>query len=275
MYNNFLKIKTYLTKFIATKNSEQLYNLSWQEKTIEEERLYRKQCLTAALRIFGNLGLNEGASGHISARDPQCTNSFWINPLGLSFNQIKVSDLILCDSQGKIIEGKHKKINPAAFSIHSAIHNLRPDVVAIAHAHSLYGTAWSALGRYLDPISQSACAFFEDHALLNDYTGVVIPLAEGERIAKTLGSNKGIILQNHGLLTVADSIEAAAWWFISMERCCQRQILAESLSHTVNLIPREIALKTRNEAVGLSWVGKLSFQPLWQDIIIASPDLFN
>ncbi len=244
------------------------------KKSIEEERLHRKQQLAAAFRIFGKFGLTEGATGHITARDPEYSDHFWLNPFGISFNQIKVSDLILCRSDGQIVEGKHHRLNRAAFAIHSSIHRLRPDVVAAAHAHSLYGKAWSALARLIDPITQDACAFFEDHALFKDYTGLVLALSEGVRIAQALGSNKAIILKNHGLLTVGASVEAAAWWFISMERCCQAQLIAASTRHKVKKIKREVALKTRN-AIGTPRAGWVNFQPLLQDIIAAYPELMD
>ena len=108
------------------------------------------------------------------------------------------------------------------------MHAARPDVIAAAHSHSMYGKAWSSLGRLLDPITQDACAFYEDHALFDDYTGVVLDLEEGKRIAHALGDNKAVILRNHGLLTVGHSVDEAVWWFITMERSCQAQLLAEA-----------------------------------------------
>ena len=119
-------------------------------------------------------------------------------------------------------------MNTAAFAIHSQVHAARPDVVAAAHAHSLHGKAWSSLGRLLDPLTQDACAFYDDHALFDDYTGVVLDLEEGKRIAHALGGNKAVILRNHGLLTVGHTVDEAAWWFITMERTCQAQLLAEA-----------------------------------------------
>ncbi|ARG96346.1 class II aldolase/adducin family protein [Legionella micdadei] len=257
------------------KNPERFSHIELEKKTIPEERLHRKQKLAGAFRIFGKLGLCEGITGHITARDPEFTDCFWVNPFGISFNQIKVSDLILCDSKGEIIEGKHSKLNRAAFAIHSSIHKSRPDVVSAAHAHSLYGSTWSTLGRLLDPITQTACAFYEDHAVFDDYSGVVFALSEGERIASVLGDKKAVILKNHGLLTVGETVEAAVWWFISMERCCQMQILAESTGHPLHLIQPEVALRTRDNAVGFPLVGWFNFEPLWQDIITEFPELME
>ena len=206
-------------------------------RTPWEELLERKTKLAAALRIFGRLGFDEGVAGHITARDPFDPHHFWVNPAGRSFKLMCVSDLIKVDGEGKILEGEGL-LNQAAFAIHSRIHAARPDVVAAAHAHSIYGKSWSSLGRLLDPLTQDACAFYQDHALFDDYTGVVIDLSEGDRIAAALGQHKAVILRNHGLLSVGHSVDEAAWWFITMERTCQAQLLAEAAGKPVPIEPR-------------------------------------
>lgn len=148
---------------------------------VEDERLHRKQRLAAALRVFARFGFSEGTAGHITARDPEFTDHFWVNPYGIYFGHIRVSDQILVDREGEVVKGSHP-VNRAAFAIHSQVHEARSDIVAAAHAHSLYGKSWSSLGRLLDPLTQDACAFYEDHALFNDYTGVVLDTKEGKRI---------------------------------------------------------------------------------------------
>ena len=260
---------------MAVANPPIYENMMPTRATVEEERLHRKQQLAGAFRVFGKFGFSEGVAGHITARDPEKTDHFWVNPFGVSFNKIKVSDLILVNEEGEIVEGKHPLLNKAAFAIHSRIHVARPDVVAAAHAHSIYGKTFSTFGKKLDPITQDACAFYEDHGLFDDYTGVVNELSEGDRIAEALGDKKAAILKNHGLLTVGGSVEEVAWWFISMERCCQSQILAESTGNKVHSIDHETALMTRNEEVGFPVAGWFSYQPIWQDIIAANPDLLD
>ena len=242
---------------------------------VADERLHRKQQLAGAFRVFGKFGFSEGVAGHITARDPEHTDHFWVNPFGVSFNKIKVSDLILVDHAGKIVEGKHTMLNQAAFAIHSRIHHARPDVIAAAHAHSIYGKSWSALGQLLDPITQDSCAFYDDHGLYEEYSGVVTDLSEGDRIAEALGDRKAAILMNHGNVTVGGTVEEAAWWFISMERCCQAQILAESTGRKPRMIRPEVALNTRNNEVGFPVAGWFSYQPIWQDIVAAFPDLLD
>ncbi|MFF3764656.1 class II aldolase/adducin family protein [Streptomyces sp. NPDC001922] len=240
--------------------------------SLEDERRYRKERLTAALRLFGRFGFEEGVAGHITARDPEFTDHFWVNPFGMSFKHITVNDLILVNHEGQVVEGRFH-VNQAAFAIHSQVHRARPDVVAAAHSHSTYGRALSSLGELLEPITQDVCAFYEDHALFDDYTGVVVDEEEGRRIASALGPHKAVILRNHGLLTVGDSVDAAAWWFITMERSCQVQLTAKAAGKPVR-IDHESALHTR-EQLGNDLVAWINYQPLWQQITRSEPDLLG
>src|SRR6202453_3064033 len=196
-------------------------------QTPGEERLHRKQRLASAFRLFAKFGFSEGVAGHITVRDPEWTDHFWVNPFGMHFAHIRVSDLVLVDEKGEVVEG-NRPVNESAFAIHSRVHMARPDVVAAAHAHSLYGKTWSSLGRLLDPLTQDACAFYEDHSLFADYTGVVYDSSEGDRLAEALGNRKAVIMQNHGHLTVGSTVDEAAWLFISMDRSCQSQLMAEA-----------------------------------------------
>jgi ribulose-5-phosphate 4-epimerase/fuculose-1-phosphate aldolase len=146
-------------------------------------------------------------------------------------------------------------------------------VVAAAHAHSVHGKAFSSLGRHLDPITQDACAFYEDHAVFDDYTGVVLQTSEGRRIADALGNAKLVVLRNHGLLSVGTSVDAAAWWFIAADRSCHAQLLAEAAGSPV-LIDHDQALTTRGQ-VGSEVGGLASFHPLWNWIVAEEPDLLD
>jgi ribulose-5-phosphate 4-epimerase/fuculose-1-phosphate aldolase len=237
-----------------------------------EERQHRKRMLAAAFRLFSRFGFDEGVAGHITARDPERRDHFWVNPFGMHFGQIRASDLILVNHRGEVVEGKYP-VNVAAFAIHSQVHAARPDVIAAAHSHSMHGKAWSSLGRLLDPITQDACAFYEDHGLFQDFTGVVHETSEGERIAKALGTHKAAILRNHGLLTVGHTVEEAAWWFITMDRSCQAQLLAEAASAPVK-IDHANAVATR-ELVGSHMAGWFQFQPLLARVVREEPDLLE
>ena len=240
--------------------------------TAAEERRHRKERLAAAFRLFARFGFDEGVAGHITARDPEHSDCFWVNPFGVYFGHIRVSDLILVNHQGEVVEG-NRPVNGAAFAIHSRVHAARPDAVAAAHAHSMHGKSWSSLGRLLDPITQDACAFYADHGVFDDYTGVVYETSEGDRIASALGNFKSVILRNHGLLTVGRTVDEAVWWFITMERSCQAQLLAEAAGEPKQIAP-ENALVTRSQ-VGSSYAGWFQFQPLWAKITREEPDLLE
>jgi ribulose-5-phosphate 4-epimerase/fuculose-1-phosphate aldolase len=241
-------------------------------QSFEAERLHRKQRLAATFRLFGYYGFDQGLAGHITARDPEFPDRFWINPLGKFFRQIRVSDLQLVDHAGNVLEGD-KPINQAGFVIHSAVHAARPDVVAAAHTHSTYGKAWSSFGRLLDPLTQDVCAFYEDHAVFDPFTGVVLTETEGARLARTLGSKKALILRNHGLLTAGPTVEAAAWWFIAMEDAARTQLLVEAVGD-FHPIPPETAQLTASQ-VGTARGGYFNFLPLWDWIVVLEPDLLD
>ncbi|MFB7306361.1 class II aldolase/adducin family protein [Streptomyces sp. NPDC056192] len=232
-------------------------------QSVEEERAYRKERLAGALRLFAAYGYEDGVSGHITARDPEYTGCFWVNPFGAPFEGLVPDDLILVNGDGQVVDGR-RHVNQAAFAVHAQVHRARPDVVAVAHTHSLHGRALSALGEFIEPITQESCAFYEDHAVYQAYTGVVVDEEEGRRIAAALGPRKAIILRNHGLLTVGDSVDAAAWWFVTMERSCQVQLTARAAGKPVLIEHRE-AVATR-EQLGSDLVAWINYQPLWEKI---------
>ncbi len=251
------------------------FKLSFQPPVFETraaERLHRKQRLAAAFRLFSKMGFDEGVAGHITARDPEHTDTFWVNPFGVHFGHLKVSDLIRVDHAGATVEGS-LPVNTAAYAIHSRIHQARPDAVAAAHAHSLHGKAFSTLAKHLDPLTQDACAFYGDHALYDEFAGVVVDLEEGARIAKALGDKKAVILQNHGLLTVGHTVDAAAWWFITMDRSCQAELLARAAGDP-KLIDAAAAKQTFG-LTGSALAGWFQFQPLYARIVKEQPDLLE
>lgn len=240
--------------------------------SVEAEREDRKRKLVSAFRLFGKFGFDEGVAGHITVRDPEHLDQLWVNPLGKSFKQIRVSDLLRVNHEGEVLEGEGL-LNGAAYTIHSQIHAAHPEVTAAAHAHSVYGKAWSSLGRPLDPITQDSCAFYNDHVLFDDFSGVVLDMNEGDRIAAALGDNKAAILRNHGLLTVGSTVESAAWWYITMERTCQAQLMAEAAGKPI-LIDAKNAQITYN-TVGSEMAGWFSYQPLYSVICAEQPDIFD
>jgi len=236
-------------------------------KNPHEERDYLKGRLAAAFRIFGKYGFDEGVAGHITVRDPVDQDSFWVNPFGVAFSLIKKSDLIRVSETGEIIEGGETKLlNTAAFMIHSAIHKARPDVNAAAHSHSIYGRSFCTLGRTLDIITQDSCAFYNDHVLYESFNGIVLAAEEGINIAKCLGQKKAALLANHGLLTVGRTVEEAVFWFMSLEKCCHAQLLADAAAGGRNKETIKIDSSDAEytyKSVGTPFAGWFSAKPLF------------
>jgi ribulose-5-phosphate 4-epimerase/fuculose-1-phosphate aldolase len=223
-----------------------------------QEREHRKQTLAAAFRVFGKLGLAEGIAGHITVRDPEFHDRLWVNAYAVHFSKLRAEHLICITEAGEVVEGDGP-VNAAAVAIHCGIHKTCPNVVAAVHTHSVYGRAFSALHQPLLPLNQEACVYFENQVL---FQGDVVVLSgdEGTRIGHALGSNKSVIMLNHGLLTVGSSIEAAAYRFIAMERCCQIQLLAQAAG-TVHALPDEEARQVKSQ-IGSDYVAWLGFRGL-------------
>ena len=241
--------------------------------TVEEERQYRKSHLAGALRVFGRFGFSEGVAGHITVRDPEYPDHFWVNPFGMSFRHVRQSDLILVNHSGDVVYGE-QPVNRAAFVIHAAIHSARPDVVAAAHAHSVHGKAFSSLGIPLAPLTQDACIFYDDHRVISEQGGaVVFEVDAGKELAAAFPDGKAAIHQNHGLFTVGETVDEAAFWFISMERSCQAQLMAMAAGDPIE-INDEFAAYTA-EQTGFHLAGWFSFQPMWDEISRSEPDLFE
>ncbi len=242
-------------------------------ETVEEERHYRKTHLAGALRTFGRFGFSEGVAGHITVRDPEFPDHFWVNPFGMSFRHIRQSDLILVNHQGDVVYGT-KPVNRAAFVLHAAIHAARPDVIAAAHSHSPFGKSFSSLGIPLAPLTQDACIFYDDHTLISEHGGeVVFEVEAGKDFAAAFSTGKAAIHQNHGLFTVGETVDEAAFWFISMERSCQAQLMAMAAGDPIEI--RDDYASYTAAQTGYPLAGWFSFQPMWDEISRSEPELFE
>ncbi|KAF3934699.1 Alpha-adducin [Dactylellina cionopaga] len=228
-------------------------------------REYFKGRLALAFRIFAKLGYDEGVAGHITLRDPVEPTSFWVNPFGVAWPTLTAEDLILVNKDGRVVDGgKVRLLNAAAYMIHHAVHEARPEVMCVAHSHSLYGRAFCTLGRTLDIITQDSCAFYNDIALYNQFKGTVLAAEEGKQIAAALGHRKAALLQNHGLLTCGKTIESTIFWFMSLEKSCHAQLMADAAAagrggETVK-VDDEDALETY-KTVGTEMAGWFSAMP--------------
>jgi ribulose-5-phosphate 4-epimerase/fuculose-1-phosphate aldolase len=210
--------------------------------SMAEKRQWQLEHMAGAFRVFAREGYAEGISGHISVRDPEHEDRFWINPLGVHFGLLKASDMLCVDLSGDVVDGNmNASINAAGFQIHSAVHRARQDVHAICHTHSVHGRAWSAFAKPLEMINQDVCYFYKAHSVYADYGGIANEKSEGEKIAQSLGDGKASILMNHGLLTVGETVDEAAFLFCLMERSCKVQMLADSAGHKKHFVSDEEA----------------------------------
>ncbi len=194
-------------------------------RTAQEERERRKIEVALGYRLLAANKWGDAGDGHISARDPERRECFWMLRYGPSYHQAHVRDLVLVGPDGELVEGSGI-INVAAYYIHHPILAARPDAVSATHVHTGWGTPFSAEVRKFSPITQESCVFFEDHALFDDEEVQVQSVDAGKRIADALGGNRAIILRNHGLLTVGDSVAETVGSFVQMERVAEAHLKA-------------------------------------------------
>lgn len=242
---------------------------------VEDERLHRKQRLAAVCRVFARYGYEYGFAGHVTVRDPEHPNLYWTNPFAMDFGRVRVSDLLLVDHHGQVLEGSWA-VNRAGFVLHAAIHQANPHLVASCHAHTTHGMAWAALGRKLDPITQTAASFWHEHTLITEEAGaVVVQKDAGAAVADAFGQNKIAIHQNHGLFSAGQqSVDEAAWWFIAAERACEIQLKAEATGHPVKHIGEQ-AVAHSSKHLGTPFMAWLHFQPIYDAICRSDSDLFD
>ncbi|KAL4926834.1 class II aldolase/adducin N-terminal [Aspergillus undulatus] len=203
---------------------------------VELQRQHMLNHMAGAFRVFARHGFVEGMSGHISLRDPEFPDRFWTNPLGLHFGLINPSDMMLVDESGVAIGGNTTRpVNAAGFLIHAALHKCRPDVIAACHFHSTYGKAWSAFAQPLEMLNQDVAMFYgKAQSVYKEFGGVVLKEEESVALASALGNEgKGMILKNHGLITVGSSVNEAAYLFMLMEKSCQIQLAADAAAAAV------------------------------------------
>jgi ribulose-5-phosphate 4-epimerase/fuculose-1-phosphate aldolase len=233
--------------------------------SIDEERAYRKHMCALGYRAFGQLRFGQLGDGHISARDPERIDHFWMLGFGIPFRDATVDDLVLVAPDGSLAEGEGD-INIAAYNIHWPILAARPDAVSVAHTHTPYGTPFSAQARPFEPMTQESCLFVFDQSLFDDEELDVVSTEGGSRIAAALGEHSLVILRNHGLLTVGGSVETAVGRFVVAERVAEAHIKAGVMGAPISTEgAKEVAGHYAEQDV--AW---FAFQYLVRDLI---PDL--
>ncbi|MDQ2802338.1 MAG: class II aldolase/adducin family protein [Pseudomonadota bacterium] len=211
---------------------------------------WRVRCDLAALyRLIAHFRMTDFIYTHISARLPGPEHHFLINKYGVNFHRMCASDLVKIDLDGTVVEDGDKqsrRVNAAGFTIHSAIHMARPDLVCVVHTHSAAGTGVSAQQHGLLPISQHALKFY-DRLAYHGYEGIALDLDERDRLVHDLGPHKAMILRNHGLLVGGTSIAEAFHMIYMLERACSAQIAALSGGAELVFPPEEACRHTAEQ----------------------------
>ena len=202
--------------------------------------------LAAAYRLVDYFDWNELIYGHLTARVPGEDRHFLINAFGLNYDEVTASNLVKIDVDGNLIEGMSDHgVNYAGFVLHSAIHLQHSDNRVVMHTHSRAGMAIAAIKEGLAQISMSATSFHDDLAY-HDYEGVSLYLDERERLTKSLGSRKAVILRNHGLMVVGSTVPEAFLRLYRLERACQIQVDAAAAG-TLNVLSDSVAARSHND----------------------------
>jgi ribulose-5-phosphate 4-epimerase/fuculose-1-phosphate aldolase len=242
--------------------------IAYDTKRVEPDsaddiRALRKWEAAIGYRLFGALRYGQLGDGHVTARDPELTDHFWVLAYGVPFRTATVHDLTLVGPDGRIVEGPPAaEINHAAHNIHYPIFTANGSVAGAAHTHTPFGTPWSANAEPFRPISQESCSFVFDQGLYGGDDLEVVDTAGGERIAAALGDHKVCILRNHGLLTGGDSPGTAVGWFVMAERVAEVHVKAPGGQAISEEAAKEVARSMSDPSVG--W---RSFQWLARDLL--------
>ena len=192
----------------------------------ERERLLND--LATSYRLFAAMRWGDLGDGHITCRDTEKPGHLWLLRYGVPYERAEPGDMVLIAPDGRAADrqGRPARVNDSAYRIHYPIHEARPDVGAVAHVHTPWGTPFAAERRMIRPISQESTLFFENHALFDDEEVHILSVDGGKRIAVALAEHRAVILANHGLLTVGVSPGDALGWFLMMERVAEVHLKA-------------------------------------------------
>ncbi len=201
--------------------------------------------LAAAYQLSAKMGMTEGIDNHFTVRVPGTTDKFFINPKGLHWAEITASDVLMCDYQGNVLEGEHAppKSGPC---IHFPIHKLHPRGGAVFHTHMPWSTAIAAIkGGRLEMVHQNAMRFYDDIAYDHEFNGLAMTHDEGERMGAIMKDKSVLFLENHGVITVAETIGEAFDMMYFIERASQVQILAQSTGKPLAICRQPMVEETR------------------------------
>ncbi|CAM4089323.1 class II aldolase/adducin family protein [Bordetella muralis] len=217
------------------------------EKSQIEQELQVREDLAAAYRLVAHFGMDDSIYTHISARVPGRTDQFFINPFGMLFKDITASSLVKIDTEGRVIEDTPYDVNPAGFTIHSAVHAARHDAMCVAHTHTVAGVAVSSLKCGLQPCNQWALQFY-NRVAYHEFEGIALNLQEREHLVADLGDKaRAMILRNHGLLTLGRTVAEAFILMLNLDRACKVQLAIQSSGQEINPLSPEVCELTARQ----------------------------
>src|SRR5438094_1051745 len=233
-------------------------------KQVSEEEWQARVDLSAAYRLVALYGWDDLIFTHISARVPGTAHHFLLNPYGMMFDEVTASSLVKIDLAGRKVMDSPYFINPAGFTIHSAVHEARADALCVMHLHTDYGIAVSAQKDGLLALSQQAM-FALGSLAYHDYEGLALDEQEKPQLVADFGDKKFLILRNHGLLTAGRSVAEAFLGMFLLERACEIQILAQSGGGELSMISEpivdrvasQLSAVTVGQGASLTWPGLL------------------
>lgn len=199
-----------------------------------------RQDLACAYRLFDHFGWHELIYNHITVRVPEVEGQFLINPFGLMYREVRASNLVKVDVDGKVLSDSRWTINPAGFVVHAAVHSARPDAHAVVHTHTTAGQAVSCQEQGLLPLSFTS-VFFHERIRYHEFEGITLDRAECGRLAGDLGDSNVMILRNHGLLTCGPSLAHAFMLHYQLQRSCEVQIASLAGGAAPRLVPDAVA----------------------------------
>ncbi|MBL8683908.1 MAG: class II aldolase/adducin family protein [Myxococcales bacterium] len=234
-------------------------NKSIREQVSDAEWRVRVD-LAAAYRLVSLFGWDDLVFTHISARVPESDHHFLINPYGMLFDEITASSLVKIDLEANVLLDTGWPVNPAGFTIHSAVHEKREDAQCVMHLHTLDGTAVASSKEGLLPLNQTAQLVLGD-VTYHDYEGVAFDHDERPRLQKDLGESSVMILRNHGTLTVGETVGAAFTRMYFLERACSMQV--RTLSSTKEVYPSAPEVLSKNAFLGKMGLAATSESLVW------------
>jgi ribulose-5-phosphate 4-epimerase/fuculose-1-phosphate aldolase len=234
------------------------------EGAVSPEEWETRIQLAAAYRLIHRYGMATTLIfNHISARVPGADHHFLLNPYGLAYDEVTASSLIKVDLEGNIVAPTEYGLNRAGFMIHGAIHGARPDVACVLHTHTESGMAVSCLEDGFLFVNQEALMFYDD-LVYHDFEGIVLDGEECPRLVASLGDKNNLVLRNHGLLTVGDSVAMAFIRMFFLEKSCVAQLKAQATGGAIRPIPSEVCQRTadqhrggNDDYLGLAWTALL------------------